>query len=205
MTDLKTDEEKAEEIKQWWRENGTSVIVGVVLAIAGVFGWQQWKQHKLTTAEEASALYAEEKAGMDDLALASLKGDYGSTPYAALAALTAARQAVEKKDEAKAIQELQWVVDNASETTIQEIAKIRLARLYIATNNLDGAQTILQQKFATAYTSLIEELKGDLYVAQKNFKQAAQAYDRAILATGGRAPQYLQMKRDNLGNSNEQS
>ena len=28
MTDFKTDEEKAEELKAWWKDNGTSVMAG---------------------------------------------------------------------------------------------------------------------------------------------------------------------------------
>ena len=45
--DLKTDDEKAEELKAWWKENGTSVIAGVALTIGGMFGYQQWQQYKL--------------------------------------------------------------------------------------------------------------------------------------------------------------
>ena len=43
MTDFKTDEEKAEELKAWWKENGTSVMAGIALAVAALFGWEYWK------------------------------------------------------------------------------------------------------------------------------------------------------------------
>ena len=55
--ELKTDDERSEELKAWWRENGTSVAVGVAVAVAGVFGFQQWKQYNLDQAETASALF----------------------------------------------------------------------------------------------------------------------------------------------------
>ncbi len=58
MTDYKTDDEKVEELKAWWKENGTSVVAGITLAIVGLFGWQYWKDYKANTAAEASALYA---------------------------------------------------------------------------------------------------------------------------------------------------
>ena len=85
--DLKSDDEKAEELKAWWKKNGTSVIAGVALAIGGMFGWQQWQQHKLDQAEGASKLYSQiSKEGADsDTALKKLNSEYGSSAYASLA------------------------------------------------------------------------------------------------------------------------
>jgi len=51
--ELKSDEEKAEELKAWWRANGTSVIAGIALTVGGMFGWNQWKEHQLTQSEVA--------------------------------------------------------------------------------------------------------------------------------------------------------
>ena len=38
MAELRTEEEQLEAIKRWWKENGTSLLAGAVLAAAGVFG-----------------------------------------------------------------------------------------------------------------------------------------------------------------------
>ena len=63
--DYKTDDEKVEELKAWWKENGTSVVAGVALAVAGLFGWEYWKDWKEATAAEASTLYTEVKQQVD--------------------------------------------------------------------------------------------------------------------------------------------
>ena len=42
MAELRTEEEQLEAIKRWWKENGTSLIAGVAIAAAGVFGWNAW-------------------------------------------------------------------------------------------------------------------------------------------------------------------
>ena len=34
-----TEEQQAERLRQWWRENGRSVLTGLVLGIAIVVGW----------------------------------------------------------------------------------------------------------------------------------------------------------------------
>ncbi|CAA6826005.1 MAG: Unknown protein [uncultured Thiotrichaceae bacterium] len=200
MTDLKTDAEKAEEIKAWWKENGKSVLTGVAVAIVGIFGWQQWQSHTKTQAETASALYSTTQTTYSAESLESLKADHSSSPYASIAALSAAKHFAESGKEAEAITELQWAADNAKEDTIQHIAKIRLTRLLIATAQLDKAATLLSDEFPATYNPLVEELKGDLALAKEDKSSAAEAYRRAIFQSGNMAPRYLQMKLDSLGN-----
>ena len=36
------EEEQIEAIRNWWKENGRSVIAGAVLGLAAIFGWQGW-------------------------------------------------------------------------------------------------------------------------------------------------------------------
>ncbi|MEW8396328.1 MAG: tetratricopeptide repeat protein, partial [Candidatus Thiodiazotropha sp.] len=40
MSEYQTEEEQVEAIKRWWKENGTSVIAGLVIGLGGIFGWQ---------------------------------------------------------------------------------------------------------------------------------------------------------------------
>ena len=198
MTGLKTDEEKAEEIKQWWKDNGSSVLAGIALAVAGTFGWQQWQAYQVTQSEEASALFSKistgtaiDKAGTLD----KLINDYGSTPYAAFAFLEKAKDA---KDSESAIAALRNAT-NSKEVNISRIATLRLARMLIAEGELDQASNLLNKTLPSAYTSLVEELKGDLHLAKKELDQARQSYDRAILSAGRDPVKFLKMKRSNLG------
>ena len=199
MTDLKTDQEKAEELKQWWKENGVSVLTGAALAIAGVLGWQQWQAQKLSKAEEASALFAKQQQSFDPASLAQLKTQASSSPYAALAALNAAKHAAQNNNAKKAKKELEWSIDNASDNLIKQVARLQLIRLEISTKDFDAAKQNLEQPFDAAYSSLVEELKGDLFLAQDNFLDASKAYQQAIMLSNGNPPRYLQMKLDNLG------
>ena len=204
MTDFLTDEEKAEQIKGWIKENGMSVAVGVALAVSGLFGFRYWQEYQKTQAEEASALYSEiqQPSAKDEQIYskaAKLKSDYSSTPYAPLAAMITAKQYALQGDNAKAISELQWAVDNASEKVSKDLAKLRLARVLIADKKLDEASAILTEKFPSAYLSLIEELKGDIHLANSEIDKAKASYDKALLSSQGAATDYLKMKRDNLG------
>ena len=200
MTDLKTDEEKAEELKQWWRDNGTSVLAGVALAVAGTFGWQQWQAYQVSQAETASNLLAQIKSGTGDKAsiIEKLTSEYSSTPYAAFAALEKAKNAEINSDSKTSIEALKIAADS-KQANVARIAKLRLIRMLIASGELDEANTLLSEKLPSAYTSLHEELKGDLYLAKKEINKARQSYDRAILSAGRDSVDFLKMKRNNLG------
>lgn len=197
--ELKSDEERSEELKAWWRANGTSVGLGIAIAIGGVFGWQQWKQHKINQSETASALFQKANTATTDkvAALNAVVAEYGSTPYAALAALASAAE-TSQTDPAATIASLKSALD-ATDKNVSDIATLRLARVYIAEGKLSEAESLLDTKLAVAYTSLIEELKGDLFVAKKDLDNARKAYDKAISSAENTSVQYLQMKRDNLG------
>lgn len=205
MTDYKTDDEKVEELKAWWKENGTSIIAGITLAIVGLFGWQYWKDYKATTAAEASALYAKvDKTSATSLEQAqpdiqSLQNDYASTPYAAIASMKAAQQYAEKGEYEPAKTALQWVIDNSKEEDFKNLAKVRLARVLLSMKKVDDALALANQTYPAAYLSLIEELKGDIYVAQNKPTEARAAYDKAMLGGNGSSTEFIKLKRDNLG------
>jgi len=200
--DLKSDDEKAEELKNWWKENGKSVIAGIALTIGGMFGWQQWQQNKLDQAEGASKLYSQiGKEGADsEKALTELNSKYGSSAYASLAALNVAKTHCEAGKTDDCIAQLK-TASNSSQDSIASIAKIRLARTLISAGKLDEAQTLLTAKMPTAYSSLITELIGDIHFAKKEFAKARDAYDKAILSSGGQNIDVLKMKRDDLGSN----
>ncbi|MGB0848492.1 MAG: YfgM family protein [Thiolinea sp.] len=203
MTDFKTDEEKAEELKAWWKENGTSVMAGVGLAVAALFGWEYWKDHKVATAEGASALYTEsrntEKPEEANRILQQLREEYSSTPYAAMAGLQEAKTHAEAGEYQKAADSLQWVIDNSGEAEYQDVARLRLARVLVAMGKPDQALELTTPDYPEAYESLLEEIKGDIFAAQKKTEEARKAYERAILTNSGGSTEFIQMKLDDLG------
>ena len=197
---MKSDEEKAEALKAWWRSNGISVVSGVALTIAGMFGWNYYQENKLTSAEGASKIYSQlDKDDADPAAIVEkLNSEYGSSVYASLAALSAAKSSCEDNKTDACIDLLKTAAES-SQDSVADIAKIRLARTLISTGKLDEAQSILSAGLPKAYASLVSELNGDIHSAKKEFKQAREAYDKAIESAGSVNTQLLQMKRDDLG------
>lgn len=198
--DMKSDEEKAEALKAWWRSNGISVAAGVALTFAGMFGWNYYQESKLTSAEGASKIFAElNKEGADPAAVVEkINKAYGGSVYASLASLNAAKSSCEDGKNDACIDLLKSATESPQDS-VATIAKIRLARTLISTGKLDEAQSILSSGMPKAYDSLVSELNGDIHYAKKEFKQAREAYDKAIDSATGQDTRLLQMKRDDLG------
>ena len=129
----------------------------------------------------------------------TIRTNYKSTPYAALAALYAAKVHAHNGEMAEAERSLRWVIKNSKQNSVQDIARLRLARVLMADNKLDEAEALLSREMSEAYTSLASEIRGDIFVARGEIEQAKQAYDHALESIDANGVEYLQMKRDDLG------
>jgi predicted negative regulator of RcsB-dependent stress response len=203
-----SEQERVEAIKKWWKENGTAVIVGIVLGLAILFGGRAWIEHRETQAEQASLAYSELLQAMEarDTAAALARAerilqDYSGTGYAALAALASARLHQEQGDAAGARSNLQWVLDNSRRAELRNVARLRLGRLLIAAGEVREALALAQGAADPGFEAAYEELQGDAYVALGEIDQARAAYRRALalLEPAGRSRALVQMKLEDLG------
>jgi predicted negative regulator of RcsB-dependent stress response len=206
MAEYETEEQQVEALKDWWKQNGIAVIGGAVLGISALVGWHGWNWHQENQAIEASDVYTvvqETLAKGDETALAEqvniLQDQYGSTPYASLAVLHHAKVQVDKDNGAAAEESLRWVIKNSKQETVQNVAQLRLARLLLADNKIDEAQSMVSAGMSEAYTSLAKEIQGDIFVAKGDIEEAKKAYDEAMLTGSGSGIEYLQLKRSDLG------
>ena len=185
-----TDEEQVEALKRWWRENGKSTVISIVIAISGVFAWQGWQKQQQADVEAASAIYQnmltvvesqpmtdDQRATANHLA-ETLKKDFSNSSYARFAGFYKAKFAVEKNDLDTAETELRWVLESNPSTEISLQAKLRLARVLYAKQELDAALAIIPAD-GLGYSAAFEELRGDIYNAKGEVSQARLAYQKA--------------------------
>lgn len=206
MTTHYDDEAQAEQLKTWWKENWMALAAGLVIGLAGIFGWQGWQRHQNTQSATASQMYEELKKvladGRTDLAPAlvdKLVSDYAKTPYAADAQLRAAAQAVQSGDYPAALTRLQWVREHATDHGLRSVAQLRIARVQWQQGDLDAALKTLEAD-GGAFAALFDELRGDIRLAQGDADAARTAYQKAFDATPEGQPgrQLLQRKLDDL-------
>lgn len=206
MAEYETEEQQVEALKDWWKQNGLAVIGGAVLGISALIGWRGWNWHQEKQATEASDIFAvvQEAVNKNDVSALqektkTLRDNYTSTPYASLAVLHQAKNQAEQGDIAAAEEGLRWVLKNSKQDTVQNVARLRLARLLLADNKVDEAQAMVSSGMSDAYASLANEIRGDIFVAKGEIEQAKEAYDQAMQAASGGGVEYLQLKRNDLG------
>lgn len=210
MEVYRTEEEQVEALKDWWKENGRSVIIGAVLALAAVFGWRYWQESTRAQAEDASTQYQmllqrmDEGEGREVVEIARrIIAEHANTPYAALASLSLAQQAVDQNDLDGAGAHLRWVMQNAKVDEVRKLAQVRLARVLVAQGQTDEALQQVSGLGNGSFAALAEEVKGDAYLAQGRRADALRAY-QAALAAASDVPakqQVLRMKVDDLADA----
>lgn len=204
-----TEEEQIEAIKQWWRENGKSVFIGIVIGLAALLGWQQWQSYHSHRAEAASTDYMEflsmvqgGKTGQGMVSRGeSIVKQYAGTPYAALTSLTLARQSVESGKLDEAVRRLEWVIKNADSAPLVDIARVRLARVRIAQKDYAQALKLTEQSPGSAFASEYAEIRGDAYAGQNKRAEAIKAYQKALAQSdvSGQRRSLIELKLHDLG------
>ncbi|HJU25227.1 MAG TPA: tetratricopeptide repeat protein [Rhodanobacteraceae bacterium] len=201
--------EQSEQVRKWLRENGLSIVIGVALALALIFGWRQWQAHRAGHHAQAaeqfatleSALLAGQAAQMDKAA-DSLEKDYADTPYAALAAAARANMAVGENKLDAAHKSLQWAIDHSPTPALHSLYGVRLARVELAQNQARDALATLDAIPAADYRALRQELRGDALLKLGRAADARAAYEQALAALPDTTPpgarESLEMKLDDL-------
>lgn len=200
-----TEDEQAERLKQWWKQNGTSVIAGAVLGLSIIFGVNYWRDYRDNRAESASGLFTlmstEYAGGRAEAARAAggrLLEEYADTPYAAKAALFLARVSYENGQSSRAREHLQWALEQARDPATQHTARLRLARVLLGEGDIDAAARLVTVSDRGAFASQYLELEGDLAMSRGDPGAAGEAYRRALasLPPGSGFAEFLNMKLD---------
>ncbi|WP_250525901.1 tetratricopeptide repeat protein [Caballeronia sp. GAWG2-1] len=203
------EEESLESLKAWWAKwgNSTTWIILVALVIAaGYNGWNYWQRHQ---AAEASVLYDQLQqavTGNDQKMVSRIATDmedkFGSTAYAQMSALTAAKSLYMAGDTAGTKAQLQWAIDHAKDDEYKQVAKLRLALVLLDEKNYDAGLKLLADAPLDAYKGVIADRRGDLLAAQGKRDDARASYKLALGALPANdtsARQLVQFKLDALG------
>ncbi|MEW6445543.1 MAG: YfgM family protein [Pseudomonadota bacterium] len=204
------DEEQAEALKRWWRENGNSVITGVALAVAITLGWQWWQGQREAKAQLAGQIYAQVLAKLDSASNGAagaihgsspsgeaaspgtdplsavrapaeqLLNEFGGTLYAELATLALARVETEAGQQDAARARLKHLIDNGQDDSIKALARLRLTRLLWAGGEPEQALRQLEGDWPEAFRAEADSLRGDVLGAQGKIDEARKAYDSAL-------------------------
>lgn len=208
MEGYTSEKEQVEALRNWWKENGKSVISGLLIGAVAVMGYRYWSDYRhqqvVSASIEYQQLLGESRADKKDAVekrTAYLISQYGDTPYSIAAALVSARLEVGNGDLAAAQTHLRWVIDHSKTPALQHIARLRLARALMQDKQFQQALSLLSGVDGEKFAPLYEMLKGDAHAALGDKAAARTAYQHALDGDSLSAEErhLVKMKLDELG------
>ena len=209
MADYLTDEEQAERLKRWWEQNGTSLVIGLVLAVGAVVGWRYYQDYRAERADMASDAYASflaarNEAEPTDEPLAIIDTEFEGSAYHVFTLLYRAADQVLESDWEEALALLERAVDLAEDGPVRDVARLRVAKLFYQLNRLGDSEAQLAMVRSPGFEAHVAELSGDIFFARGDMARARDAYQAAIDAARGDGPdgvlgvEFMQLKLASL-------
>ncbi len=202
-----SEQEQVEQIRRWWKNNGSALLLGLALGVGGLGAYRYWDATQSARAESASQNYEQliEMAAAQKLDDAMKAGhaiieSYPDSVYAKLSGLLIAKMAVEKNDYAQAKAELQRILDSDGHSQLANVARERLARLLLAENKADEAFKQLEGIAVVNGEDSAAELRADVLAARGDASGARTKYLEALASADklGLDRDSIQLKLDNL-------
>ncbi len=186
MNDL-SEKEQLEEMRAWWSENGRYVITGVVLGVAIIFCWNQWRSSIQTSRIEASNLFEEVMSAVGDgdtdtaeATAGNIYDNYEQTVYPDQTRLAMARLYMDEGRDQDAADVLGELIVVGDENEIQLVGRLRLAKVLLYQNKPDEVVELLKDRGESGFSARYSEVLGDAHEAQGNFAEAQTAYLAAL-------------------------
>jgi predicted negative regulator of RcsB-dependent stress response len=203
------EQEQLDALKAWWRAHGNRVTTAATAVLLAVVAYQGWSWYGLRQAAAASAIYEEfervsaskdpkDAAKARDL-VGTLIEQQGSTVYATIAALRAAKSNIAAGDLKSAKAQLTWAAEHAAQKELALLARVRLAGVLLDEKAYDEALKTLKVDVPDAFAAEFADRRGDVYAAQGKVADARAAYAEALGKAGAQPLRSLiQMKLDAL-------
>ncbi|MBA2648483.1 MAG: tetratricopeptide repeat protein [Legionella sp.] len=207
MSVYMTEEEQLEAIKKWWQRYGNIVTVCISIVLLGVAAYRYYNWHHDKLRQQASTTY---ERMMNEFSNSNIKlvrsyaddliKNYDHTVYADAAHMTLAKIFITKDKLENARDELEAVASKSSMSSLKQIAKIRIARILANNESYKDALKELSQIDDETFLPVINELKGDIYGAQGQYKEAIGAYRLAMneVKIKGMGNLFLEMKTNEV-------
>ena len=198
------EEQEINQLKEWWKENGKTIIVAFILGVGGMFGWRYWQAHQAEQIAQASAQYdalinsvqqdeQAKKANIEQFVQANSK-----TAYAVFALLDEAKKATEKQDFAAAEANLNQALTQSQDEVLTSIIALRLSAVQFQLGQLDNALTTLNQVKGESFNARKAILTGDIQVAKGDKVEAKNSFEQAQQSGSQLEQQMAKMKLNNL-------
>ncbi|HBO24984.1 MAG TPA: hypothetical protein DD649_19180 [Providencia sp.] len=201
------ENDQVDAIKRFFANNGVALVVGLVIGVGGVFGWNYWQSHKTNVLQESAQKY---EAVSTQLHSGTVQGIEAAQKfaaetddvYSAMMGLELAQISVDKGDLANAQKALTYALAKAKTVDMQDLISFRLARVQLALGNLDQAMTSIENIKGKSWQAAAQDVRGDVLLQKGDKAGAKAAYTQGLESDGSQSLRgILTLKLNNVSNS----
>lgn len=213
LAEYLTEQEQVELLKKWIKQYSFVVLTGVLIAIALITGWRYYTERHTAFIMRASAVYDrmlmarfQNNAPTMTAEANTLTQHYPHTVYSEMAQFAIANDLLTNRTlnptsrVLTAESALMSIIKHSHVPAFRQIARIRLARIYIAEKRSDKAINLLNKIEDKTFSGYVNEVVGDAYFAAGNRTKAREAYGTALneIQNADTTRPLLRMKYDDL-------
>ena len=205
-----TDQQQAEIVKKWLKDNGISIVAFIAIGIGGSLGFQSFQGNQLKKSENASRLFSEiefsvkqQRLSQAQTLLQEMDNNFANTPYQDQSHFAMAKLYMDSLDYDNAIVQLEFLLENSSDNSLKHIARLRISRILIEQSKLTEAMELLMSvnEISQPYQSNYESIKADIYALQGDIDNAQKSYQKALemMSPGNFEYDCVKMKASEIG------
>lgn len=159
-----SDEEQFDIIINWFKKYGIFLLSSLIIFLLVFLSISAWENHKNTQIESASIAYERLLLTLQN----HKKIDYPAnntqqnTAYGQLTALLKTQEAVNQGNFPQAIENLKGVINHTQDSSLKQISRIRLARIFLAQKQPELALEQLNKVDDATFKPLVDRVKNNL-------------------------------------------
>ncbi|WP_426196541.1 YfgM family protein [Massilia sp. DWR3-1-1] len=201
------EQEQLDSLKAFWNQYGNLLTWVLIILLGAYAGYNYWRYTQRNQAAEASVLFDQLQKSLlaaDNAKVlktaADIEAKYGSTAYAPMAALVAAKSAFAANDLKTAKAQLQWAAEHGNDE-VKSIARLRIAGILLDEKAYEEGLKLLAGDFLPQFAPAVADRKGDILVAQNKLDEARKAYVAALAAMTKADPgrRLVEVKLESIG------
>jgi len=201
------ENDQVDAIKRFFANYGAPLVIGLVIGVGGVFGWNYWQSHKVNVLQESAQKYeainTQLRSGSEQGVIAAQKfAAETDDVYSAMMGLELAQIAVDKGDLANAQTALSNALAKAKTVDMQDLINLRLARVQLAQGNADAAIASVANIKGKSWQATAQDVRGDALLHKGDKAGAKAAYAQGLESEGSQSLRgILTLKLNNVSNS----
>lgn len=184
-----TENEQVDAIKRFFVNNGKALVIGLAVGVGAIIGWNYWQSYQANRLQESAQAFEQissqlQTGSKQALAAGKQFANETNNIYGVLTNIELAKIAVEKSDIAGAEKALLKALAVAKLDDVKDLINVRLARVQLTLNKTDQALITLTQVQDKGWSTIVEDIRGDILLKKGDVAGARAAYSKGIESSG---------------------